>query len=199
MNGSTPRATTPDDGALGAVALVRDFVNTAEPQTGGEALTGPGALARWCGARGLLPAGTPLTDDDVATAIAVREGLRAVLQSHAGHTPPGDASTHLGAVLDGVPLRASFDTSGDLLLRPADDRSIAHVVAGLVDAVRQATADGTWDRLKVCSRDSCRWAFYDESRNRSGRWCSMAGCGNIVKMQRAHARRRDSSARTPTS
>ena len=43
-----------------------------------------------------------------------------------------------------------------------------------------------WTRLKVCARDSCRWAFYDTSRNRSGRWCSMAGCGNIVKMRRAY-------------
>ena len=38
--------------------------------------------------------------------------------------------------------------------------------------------DGTWGRLKACAEDGCRWAFYDASRNQSGRWCSMAVCGN---------------------
>jgi predicted RNA-binding Zn ribbon-like protein len=104
---------------------------------------------------------------------------------------------HLSALddaLDRVPLRASFDGSGDLRLRAAGDRPIAGVVAGLLEAVRQAGSDGSWERLKVCAKDSCRWAFYDTSRNRSGRWCSMAGCGNQVKMQRAHARRRQAGA-----
>jgi predicted RNA-binding Zn ribbon-like protein len=189
-------------GEVGAVRLLRDFVNTAEPQVDGEELTGPDALTAWCRERGLLDrdgpgprrrSGGALTDDDVATAVALREGLRAVLQSHAGHTPPSGSMTALEEVLRGVPLRAALDGSGDLRLGPAGDRPIDAVVAGVLDAVRQATADGTWDRLKVCSRDSCRWAFYDSSRNRSGRWCSMAGCGNIVKMQRAHARRRGAS------
>jgi predicted RNA-binding Zn ribbon-like protein len=56
--------------------------------------------------------------------------------------------------------------------------------------MRQSTEDQTWERLKVCDRDSCRWAFYDTSRNRAGRWCSMAGCGNHIKMKRAYATRK---------
>jgi predicted RNA-binding Zn ribbon-like protein len=187
--------TTPDDD-LGPAALLRDFVNTAEPQTGGESLSDPEALLAWCTARGLLAPDTRLTADDVTTAVAVREGLRGVLQSHAGHAPPSGPRADLQPVLHAVPLRAAFDESGDLRLGPATDGPAARLVAGLLDAVRQATADGTWHRLKVCARDSCRWAFYDESRNRSGRWCSMAGCGNIVKMQRAHARRRQSPSTT---
>jgi len=30
-----------------------------------------------------------------------------------------------------------------------------------------ATVDGTWSRFKVCGNDTCRWAFYDRSKNRS--------------------------------
>ena len=40
---------------------------------------------------------------------------------------------------------------------------------------------GVWNRLKVCPNDDCAWAFYDESRNRSRRWCSMNVCGNCHK------------------
>lgn len=58
---------------------------------------------------------------------------------------------------------------------------------------RQCTAGRTrctdtrrraWSRVKVCARDTGRWAFYDASRNRSGTWCSMQVCGNREKMRR---------------
>jgi predicted RNA-binding Zn ribbon-like protein len=41
--------------------------------------------------------------------------------------------------------------------------------------------DGTWRRLKACSAETCQWAFYDGSRNRSGVWCTMQTCGNRAK------------------
>ena len=58
-----------------------------------------------------------------------------------------------------------------------------------------AIAEGTWARLKACERDSCRWAFYDRSKNRSGHWCSMDVCGAREKNRRAYRRRRASRAR----
>jgi predicted RNA-binding Zn ribbon-like protein len=176
-----------------AARLLRDFVNTAEPQTGGEELASPDALATWAASHGLLPAGARLRAGDLADGIAVREGLRAVLQAHAGHDAPSAPLDALDDVLGRVALRAGFDASGDLRLGAAADDALAALVAGLLDAARRAAEDGSWARLKVCAKDSCRWAFYDTSRNRSARWCSMAGCGNQVKMQRAHARRRGSS------
>jgi predicted RNA-binding Zn ribbon-like protein len=179
-----------------AARLLRDFVNTAEPQVSGELLASPDDLQRWAAERGLLPGegkASPLSAADLAAAVAVREGLRCVLQSHAGHDTPDDSGAALDDALERVPLRASFDPAGRLRLAPAADGALTTLVAGLLDAVRRASVDGSWDRLKVCARDSCRWAFYDASRNRSGRWCSMAGCGNQVKMRRAHARRRDTA------
>ena len=177
-------------GVPDAVLLVRDFVNSAEPQVGGEDLTGPGALLAWATARDLLPDDAVLDADDVALAVAVREGMRGVLLAHAGHDVPAGAVEALDDALGRAPVRAAVDATGAVRLRAADDRAVSHLVAALLDAVRRAEGDGTWERLKVCAKDSCRWAFYDTSRNRSGRWCSMAGCGNQVKMQRAHARRR---------
>ena len=67
---------------------------------------------------------------------------------------------------------------------------VGQALGQLLDAVRQTSQDGTWPRLKVCARDTCRWAFYDASRNQVRRWCSMAGCGNHVKMKRAYATRK---------
>jgi predicted RNA-binding Zn ribbon-like protein len=43
-------------------------------------------------------------------------------------------------------------------------------------------ANGTWERLKACAlHDTCEWAFYDWSKNRSGTWCDMKVCGNRSK------------------
>jgi predicted RNA-binding Zn ribbon-like protein len=44
--------------------------------------------------------------------------------------------------------------------------------------------DASWERLKLCSSDPCRWAFYDRSKNHSSRWCTMASCGNREKARR---------------
>ncbi len=68
----------------------------------------------------------------------------------------------------------------------------------LVAIVHGAVADGSWAHLKACERDSCRWAFYDHSKNHSGRWCDMEVCGAREKSARAYRRRRarDSAKRS---
>jgi predicted RNA-binding Zn ribbon-like protein len=53
----------------------------------------------------------------------------------------------------------------------------------LLGVVLETMADGTWPRLKVCLNDGCQWAFYDQSRARSGKWCSMGVCGNRAKQR----------------
>jgi predicted RNA-binding Zn ribbon-like protein len=73
-----------------------------------------------------------------------------------------------------------FAGNGESALVPAGEGADA-VVAELLAIVHEAMADGTWTRLKACRSETCEWAFYDHSRNRSGTWCSMAVCGNREK------------------
>ncbi|MFC7550015.1 CGNR zinc finger domain-containing protein [Plantactinospora sp. GCM10030261] len=172
----------------GAARLVRDFVNTYEPQEDAESLTSPDQLRAWFARRHLLPAGARLRPADLATARTVREGLRAVLLDHAGHTGDPAALDALDRALTDVPVRLTFADGGPRLAT-AGGPHLAAALAGIVDAIRQCGEDGSWRRLKVCARDTCRWAYYDASRNQARRWCSMAGCGNYVKMRRAYATR----------
>src|ERR671917_17466 len=60
--------------------------------------------------------------------------------------------------------------------------------------VAHAQSEGTWDRLKSCPADNCRWAFYDRSRNRSAVWCNMAVCGNRAKVRSYRERHTHSRA-----
>ena len=56
-------------------------------------------------------------------------------------------------------------------------------MARLLAEVIRAEAEGKWERLKACRNQGCRWAFYDASKNRSGRWCNMDICGARHKMR----------------
>jgi predicted RNA-binding Zn ribbon-like protein len=70
-----------------------------------------------------------------------------------------------------------------------DIAGVDGTIARLVGIVFTAMTDGTWARLKACRNERCQKAFYDTSRNRSGAWCSMAGCGSRFKA-RAYRHRR---------
>lgn len=58
---------------------------------------------------------------------------------------------------------------------------------------------GELRRVKECpGPEGCSWLFYDQSKNASRRWCSMEGCGTLVKMRRYHARRRQAGREAGT-
>ena len=59
----------------------------------------------------------------------------------------------------------------------------------VLGAVARLGVLGELERVKICPADDCRWAFYDESRNRSRTWCSMQVCGNREKARSWRQRR----------
>jgi predicted RNA-binding Zn ribbon-like protein len=181
-----------------AVGLIRDFVNTYEPQTGEETLETADALRAWLVGQHLVPRGAPVARADLMVVVQVREGLRNILLGHAGHDLDPDAVAALCDTLAAVPVRVDFRPDGYRLVSTRTD-PVGQALGRLLDAVRQSSQDGTWPRLKVCARDTCRWAFYDASRNQVRRWCSMAGCGNHVKMRRAYQARKRRVDRPPAA
>lgn len=42
-------------------------------------------------------------------------------------------------------------------------------------------------RIKRCQNAACQWIFFDESKNRSRRWCDST-CGNLMKVRRFRER-----------
>lgn len=55
------------------------------------------------------------------------------------------------------------------------DTSIAAQLIG--DAARLPEVNG-WDRMKLCADPKCGASFFDTTRARTRRWCSVATCGN---------------------
>jgi predicted RNA-binding Zn ribbon-like protein len=175
--------------APGELALVQSFINShydLELEHGADLFATPASLAGWLKRRGLAPR-TEATRDDVRRAVAVREGLRALARSGNG-ARPSDAVAALNAAASGLAVEVRFATGAPRLVAGAPaglERALGTVLA----ITARAMIDGSWARLKVCPGEQCGWAFYDHSRNLSGRWCSMAVCGGRAKA-RAHYRRR---------
>ncbi len=175
------------DNATGVVGLVQAYVNTVDIQDGPEELSDPNALERWLVAHGLMESGQEVSDADLKNAIAVREAIRGVIGANTGATIyPLDIATLNGAAAASR-LRARFGADGRARLDP-EAGGVAGAMGKLVAIVFTAMADDDWSRLKLCGSSTCRWAFYDRSRNHSSRWCTMASCGNRQKARRFRQR-----------
>lgn len=162
-------------GHMSALAeLVRDFVNTYDVEAGNDGLGTSSELAVWLRERALIGPADRATDDDLTTAITLREGLRAALRREAGVKLPV------------LPLMVTISGVRPGLVPVADG------VAGALAGIAAAVTDGSWDRLKVCAEESCQWAFIDGSKNRSRSWCSMRVCGNRTKTRAYRARKQGS-------
>jgi predicted RNA-binding Zn ribbon-like protein len=161
--------------------LVCDFVNTLDREDGSDELGDARGLGTWLRTRGLW-GGSP-SAEDAAQARELREALRDLMFRNNG----GDAdSAQAVGVLDRASQRAGlavrFEAGSVRLEAPTSG------VGTVLAAAGEAMADGSWQRLKACRSDSCRWAFVDQARNRSRQWCSMSVCGNREKARRFRSR-----------
>ena len=169
--------------APGPLAAVEAFVNTLDLESGPELLPDPEALRAWLADAGLLEGDAAVGAADHARAIALREALRDLLSGHDG------AVGRVNEAGERARLRPVLQPGGASALEPAAG-GVDGALGRLVAIVHGAIADGTWAHLKACERERCRWAFYDHSKNHSGRWCDMADCGAKEKSARAYRRRR---------
>ncbi len=165
-------------------------MNSVDLEEGADEWTSPKTFSAWLAARGLRRAGTAVGAGDLARARLLREALRDLLAAHQGGTPSPSSARTLSDIARRTQVTFAFDRArGTLELEPRT-RGTDAVFARVLSIVHEAMLQGTWPRLKVCRKHTCRWAFYDYSKNRSATWCSMAVCGNRVKA----ARRRSSHA-----
>jgi predicted RNA-binding Zn ribbon-like protein len=161
--------------------LVIDFVNTVSLDSDREELSSAARLRDWLSERGLEP-GSRATTADLDDALELREALRDLLSAHTGLETDVARAT---AVIDGAAARAP--RARRIAARPTRLQPAAAGVRGalgrIVAEVALGMADGTWERMKACRADDCRWAFLDTAKNRTRAWCSMQSCGNRAKVQ----------------
>jgi predicted RNA-binding Zn ribbon-like protein len=178
--------TTPHHPTPPALERLIDLVNTNDRQQAQDRLANPDQTQAWLTAHGLP---TQALDHDQWTALLdFREGIRAAAAANNGHQLAPEAVAALGAAIDRLGFTIGVSAQAGLAVASATPAGRA--LAPLVGAVLAAQADGSWARVKACARDSCRWLFYDRTRNHSRTWCTSTTCGSREKARRYYHRHR---------
>jgi hypothetical protein len=176
--------------APGDLEVVQRFINLHEHRPGTTEQVPPSRrlLETFLRDRGLLDGSESFTEADRQSALALIDALHAMVDSNAGQPMTAERI----AAVDDLGRRAGLHPS-----LGADGPAIVQSRAGAVGALGRLIAiaflarlDGSWGHLRSCASEDCRAVFYDRSKNRSGRWCSMTRCGNRAKVRAWRERQR---------
>jgi predicted RNA-binding Zn ribbon-like protein len=166
--------------------LVQAFVNTVDLENEREWLADAAALEVWARERDIVSAGTRFTNRDLRQALELREAFRALLAANRDRRRDAAALALLTETARAARLSVVF--AGESPKLEPEANGIDGLCGQLVSVAVTAMLDGSWARLKACR--NCRWAFFDESKNRSAHWCSMSLCGNRLKTRAYRHRHR---------
>jgi predicted RNA-binding Zn ribbon-like protein len=175
--------------APGALDVLQRFMNLHEHVDGrsGDLPPSPDLVREFLVARGLLPADARYTAADHAAALALHEALHELLRFEDGDPRAADAARRIEEVARRVSFRLRLDR--EPTLEPTAD-GIDGALGRLLALLFLAELDGGWAHMKECASETCSSVFYDRSKNRSGKWCSMQTCGNKHKVRAWRERHR---------
>lgn len=186
-------ATIPSPAAApGRLEIVRRFVNTLDVEDATDALATPESLRVWVRGAGL--GDVSVDEDALRRTQALRAALRLAMRANHDSNPlPSQALAVVNEAAARAGLHLTLGADSSWTAAPSAE-GIEGAMGELLVLVWSAMTGGAWRRLKICRNDACQWAFYDHSRARSGKWCSMQVCGNRIKQQTWRARHDRSSA-----
>jgi CGNR zinc finger/Putative stress-induced transcription regulator len=184
------------------VRLVNEFLNTLDlekfgehagkPEEEREGLRSPERLEAWLVGRGLLGREEAVSEADRRLAVRLRDALRSAALDNSG--PARERSEVVGRIFGELPLVVRFGEGS----RPelvSGEGGVKGALGTILAGVVVASSKGTWARMKICGAEDCRWAYYDHSKSRTGRWCAMETCGNRHKTRRYRRKKRSGARR----
>lgn len=150
----------------------------------------PDSLRWWLAATGLVPDGVDVPTKDLRWALEVRAALLGKVRETMGEPRDAEALEVLNRAAQRTGVRLCFGCPDDRPIHVEAD-GVAGAVGALLGAAFLAELDGRWERFRLCGDPGCSTVFYDHSRNHSGKWCSMATCGNRAKVRAFRERHAD--------
>lgn len=122
---------------------------------------------------------------------ALRRALRRMAeQLAAGRSLSPDDIDYLNALMADGPVTRRIEgdpTMPELHLQPMHT-GWKQVMAEVTASFAATLTTGESGRVRVCDNQDCSWVFYDDTRNRSKRFCDDKTCGNLMKVRRFRAR-----------
>jgi len=178
--------TTPP--APGDLELVRGFLSLHDHLEGTRDSLPPSldTVEWWLREHGLLAVDETPDEADLGWAAQILEALRSRVHENIGGTPDPGSIDALDRAARETGLSVDF---GAKALRP-EATGVRGAVGRILAVAFLAELDDSWSRFKECSSPTCRAVFWDRSKNRSGRWCTMKDCGNRAKVRAFRERER---------
>ncbi len=168
--------------APGNLLLVHGFLNTWSDELGIEDFKTASSTEAWMRDVGLWRGARKTTSKQHQKLVKFRDALRAWILDK-------ERLQSLNDLASEVSFQAEFCPSAELRFRSTGD-ACDRVLGVLIGVISESMQNGTWDRLKCCDLPTCGWAFYDPTRSRTKRWCSMKTCGSRHKSREYYKRRR---------
>lgn len=166
--------------APGELVRVQGFLNTWSEELAIEDFETPKAMEQWLRAASLWHGSKHITAQNHQRILRVRHLLRqSVLHP--------DRIAQLQKLQSTLSFKMRFVETPNL--KPSG-HGCDLVVGRLMAIIYNSRVDGTWPRFKCCALESCGWAFYDSTRSRTKRWCSMRTCGSRHKAREYYKRMR---------
>lgn len=186
--------------------LALDFANTAEWHASDqpeERLTDYRAVVAWGVQAGLLDTdmadrylrvaeSRPQAEAACERAVLLREVVYRVFTAVAQGDEPAQEDLDLLLLFLQIALgqaQLAPGREGFSWAWSAGDEELAAVLGPVAQESVDLLRSGDLDRVGQCADDrGCGWLFFDSSRNKSRRWCSMESCGNRAKAMRYYER-----------
>lgn len=178
--------------------LELDFVNTRvrSARRVVDRLGTPEDLVAWLHASGLVPTGgyvaTPNDPGALERARILRGRIEAYARAAVDATaePPAamrrDAAHAIDAFLAARPVVRRLRETEKHHAFALDNEPLGHTIDDHLIPVAESAAELVTrldpTRIRACKHPDCILYFYDATRNRSRRWCSMRTCGNRAKV-----------------
>lgn len=128
--------------------------------------------------------------------VALRE-LRILLRRMAGELASGKSASlkdmeALNTFLASGPVIRQVQLGNDSLNLSLDPlrHNWLQVMAEIAASFANTLCEGEGSRIRICDNPDCLWVFYDDTRNRSKRYCDDKVCGNLMKVRRFRARKK---------
>lgn len=166
--------------------LALDFINS-EYGTGEErhdCFEDNLSVIDWLETAGLVPKGTEAPDDLLFEARQLRDAARAVV--HAAMKSVAANLTVINKVLlagrPEIALQWDENTQRYRVDVCSDALSSAGLLWPIADALVKLVTDDKFEYVRQCEAHNCILLFHDLSKSHRRRWCSMATCGNRMKV-----------------
>jgi len=173
--------------------LALDFINSAfgMGESSWDCLADDARALAWLKAAGQLPADF---DAPVAGLATMAQSLRTAAGRLIDLNQPREPTDFavVNRILEtGRPVRTLAQGEGDnvVLLERRRDDSAASLIEPVATALVQLLVQGDVRQIRQCEAHDCTLRFLDVTKSGRRRWCSMAVCGNRMKVAAFRARK----------